>query len=172
MLKIKYKNKIILLIALFNLFLLSFNNKIFADSGYKGHWPNEIEAISGGEVVTDNEYIEAYVGAGEEFEKIDTVIPNGVNVLVYGSITKNNEKWSLIEVYEFNEEKIKDIILRNREYYKYYEDIIPKLNKLIIDKNKMEFAKFVYEGDEVNLSYVKIALKRSGWVKTEYLNID
>ena len=57
----------------------------------------------------------------------------------------------------------------DREYYK---DIIPKLNKLIIDKNKMEFAKFVYEGDEMNLSYVKIALKRSGWVKTEYLNID
>lgn len=167
MLKIKYKNKIILLIALFNLFLLSFNNKIFADSGYKGHWPNEIEAISGAEVVTDKEYIEAYVGAGEEFEKIDTVIPNGAGVLVYGSIIKNNEKWSLIEVYEFNEEKIKKMI--DREYYK---DIIPKLNKLIIDKNKMEFAKFVYEGDEVNLSYVKIALKRSGWVKTEYLNID
>lgn len=167
MLKIKHKNKIILLIVLFNLFLLSFNNKIFADSGYKGHWPNEIEAISSGEVVTDNEYIEAYVGAGEEFEKIDTVIPNGINVLVYGSITKNNEKWSLIEVYEFNEEKIKNMI--DREYYK---DIIPKLNKFIIDKNKMEFAKFVYEGDEVNLSYVKIALKRSGWVKTEYLNID
>lgn len=167
MLKIKYKNKIILLIALFNLFLLSFNNKIFADSGYKGHWPNEIEPISGGEVVTDNEYIEAYVGAGEEFEKIDTVIPNGAGVLVYGSITKNNEKWSLIEVYEFNEEKIKNMI--DREYYK---DIIPKLNKFIIDKNKMEFAKFLYEENEINLSYVKIALKRSGWVKTEYLNID
>ena len=166
MLKIKYKNKIILLIALFNLFLLNFNNQIFADSGYKGHWPNEIEAIAGGEVATDNEYIEAYVGAGEEFEKIDTVIPNGASVHVYGSITKNNEKWSLIEVYEFNEEKIKNMI--DREYYK---DIIPKLNKFIIDKNKMEFAKFVYEGDEINLSYVKIALKRSGWVKTEYLNI-
>ena len=166
MLKIKYKNKIILLIALFNLFLLNFNNQIFADSGYKGHWPNEIEAISGGEVVTDNEYIEAYVGAGEEFEKIDTVIPNGVSVLIYGSITKNNKKWSLIEVYEFDEEKIKDIILTKREYY---EDIIPKLNKFITDKNKTEFAKFVYEGDEINLSYVKITLKRSGWVKTEYL---
>ena len=167
MFKIKSKNKIIILLALFNLFLLSSNNQVFADSGYKGHWPNEIEAISGGEVVTDNEYIEAYVGAGEEFKKIDTVIPNGINVPVYGSITKNNEKWSLIEVYEFNEEKIKNMI--DREYYK---DIIPKLNKFIIDKNTMEFAKFLYEGDEVNLSYVKIVLKRSGWVKTEYLNID
>ena len=88
----KSKNKIIILLALFNLFLLSSNNQVFADSGYKGYWPNEIAAVSGGEVVTDNEYIEAYVGAGEEFEKIDTVIPNGVSVLVYGSITKNNEK--------------------------------------------------------------------------------
>ena len=169
MFKMKSKNKIIILLALFNLFLLSSNNQVFADSGYKGHWPNEIATVSGGKVVSDNGYIEVYVGAGEEFEKVDTIIPNGISVPIYGSIIKNNEKWSLVRVYDFDEIKIKKIIKTLSNWEEYHKETITKLNNYMVNKDKIELAKWIYNENEIGLSYVS-QLKRSSWVKAEYLN--
>ena len=166
--KNEFINKKFLFLILINIFLINCNNFVFADSGYKGHWPKQIDAVSNSKIKTDNEYIEVYVGAGEEFDKINTIIPNGSYVSIYGNIIKNNEKWSLVEVYEFDYEKIKYRI-NNWWNNEYYENTISILQDFINDNKKIEFAKFIYGDEGDGLLYLKNDLKKSGWIKTIYL---
>ena len=151
---IKYKFFLNLLV-----FILIISIRSYCNDGAMYYWgPERIHTVEEKTVNTVEKSIKVYKGAGENFE-IDerAVVPNGIKVDVYATITNGNTKWSLIKYYYCTEGIL--TFIRDEEGNEFDNDYLALeyYNKLSLIKQYEEIA-----GDP-------LAGKDFGWVKDQYL---
>ena len=142
-------------------FTLLISNNSYCNDGGEYYWgPEEIKTVEEKIVNINGKKLEVYKGAGDNFE-IDerAIVPNGIKVNVYATITNGNTKWSLIKYFYYNNSILSSIRDDEMNFFKDDYSALEYFNKLseIKQYEKLSEDAFVVSG------------KDFGWVKDKYL---
>ena len=142
-------------------FTLIISISSYCNDGGESYWgPDRIHTVEEKTVNTAEKSIKVYKGAGENFE-IDerAIVPNGITVNVYATITNGNIKWDLIKYFYFSDNVLRFIRDDNGDDFDDDYSALVYYNKLPIIKQYELLIEDAYD----------FLGKDFGWVKDDYL---
>lgn len=142
-------------------FTLIISNNSYCNDGGEYYWgPEEIKTVEEKIVNINGKKLEVYKGAGDNFE-IDerAIVPNGIKVNVYATITNGNTKWSLIKYFYYKNSILS--FIRDDEMNSFEDDYsaLEYFNKLSEMKQYEKLSEDAFH----------VSGKDFGWVKDKYL---